>query len=263
MTPLHRAVIENDLEAVLQWRNADELLHMPEEMEFSPLELAQLLGRTECQLLLGTQLPITITVWLKGERSLRTIEIREFEKIFRIVYRPFLTFASYAMLKTVINNCPYLLRKEWLATENYQWAALFDSQLGWGNTIPFYIKWIDEVLQYGFFTDIDIPEGHFIGEYTGLVRQLYRLHPDQNAYSFHYPTRFWSFRYFIIDSLQEGNALRFINHSENPNLQPVCLVDRRLLHLAFFTKHAVKKGTQLTFNYGENYWSTRKKIDIN
>lgn len=125
-----------------------------------------------------------------------------------------------------------------------------------------FIKWINPILEYGLFTAADLPERSFIGEYTGVIRQIDKKHPDLNSYCFHYPTRFWSAKYFVIDSLHEGNASRFINHSNQPNLQPLWLVNRGVLHLIFIANQFIAKGAELTFNYGSDYWMRRKKYSI-
>jgi SET domain-containing protein len=63
-----------------------------------------------------------------------------------------------------------------------------------------------------------------------------------------------------VDALQEGNVTRFINHSNVPNLEPRCFVERGLLHQVFMARQKISKGTQLTFDYGNDYWIRRQKI---
>jgi hypothetical protein len=256
--PLHKAVIEDNIELVAQLKNS-KWSSLLDENGFKPFELAQLLGLRECQELLSNSNPIEIKVQLKNQKSPSLLSSVEFEDLFKVIYRPFLTFSSYQLLKEIIRNCPYLLRFEWLMTHLDEREAFYQTQLSIGAIADTFVKWINPVLGYGLFAAVDLPEKSFIGEYTGIVRRIDRAHPNLNAYCFHYPTRFWSLKYFVIDSLHEGNLLRFINHSDQANLQPLWLVNRGVLHLIFIANCAITKGTELTFNYGGDYWIRRKK----
>ncbi|MEI8365221.1 MAG: SET domain-containing protein [Parachlamydiaceae bacterium] len=191
----------------------------------------------------------------KGEKTPTSIPLQEFESTFHIIYRPELVFPSKDIQQEVSNNCPYLLRNRWIASEYYDWNKVWPTQ----KDAPIYIKWIDPTMGYGVFAEEDIEAGTCIGEYTGVVRRLFRNHPDHNAYCFHYPTRLWSWKYFAIDALHEGNFTRFINHSDTPNLNPSCLIKDRILHLVFIANRRILKGSQLTFSYGEDYWMKRQK----
>jgi len=260
MTPLHDAVIEGDEETTKHlratWQNARD------ELGFIPLELAQFLGQYRCAELLGGKFPEAFKARYRSEKTLKHVSLENFEKAFDITYAPFLRFESYQSLRQTIENCPYILRSHWLAKENYEWTDRFHEELRNGTTAQLSIRWIDHRLGYGAFADADISSGEYVGEYTGMVRPISRKHPDQNAYCFHYPTRFWSLKYFVVDGLHCGNLMRFVNHSDRPNLQPLCLVDRGLLHLVFVAKEHIPKGTQLTFDYGQDYWIRRQKIDL-
>ncbi len=66
----------------------------------------------------------------------------------------------------------------------------------------------------------------------------------------------------MIDAALGGNELRFANHSSKPNITPYCLVRNRLLHLVLFTNQKVAKNTQLTFNYGKDFWRKRQKWNV-
>jgi hypothetical protein len=261
LTPLHLAVIENDVEAVTRLRNSS-WIQSPDNLGFTPKELANLLGHRECQELLHSIISHVVKIQQKDEIDPKLLFINEFEKIFDVKYSSFLTFATYASLKEVVRNCPYLLRRATIAWDNHVLAERFKKQLSQGLTAKVVVKWINTDLGYGLFADEDLAPGAFIGEYTGLVRRLYRRRPDPNGYCFHYPTRFGSLKYFVIDALKEGNLLRFVNHSDRPNLLPFCAVDRGLLHTIFMTSHFVSKGKQLTIHYGDDYWIKRQKHDF-
>lgn len=261
-TSLHLAVIQNDIQEVALLAKNETLRHSPNRWNFTPLELAQFFGSQECIERLDSDPFEGIKVVLKGDEKLHELSPEEFQQVFGVSYRKRLRFADYSFFKEVIRNCPWILRNSFLGKENRDLGMLYKEQLSAGFTEKLLIKWIGDSFGYGVFALEDIPEGAFVGEYTGVVRRLLRSHPDPNAYCFHYPTRFWSWKYFTIDASKEGNILRFANHSDQPNLQPMCLFDRGLLHLVFFAKNLIHKGSQLTFDYGRDYWVRRKKLKL-
>jgi hypothetical protein len=257
MTPLHHAVIQDCFDVlhnqqfVAKWRDT------PDKLGFTALEIAKFLGKYDVFELLGGVLPDSFRLQPNGAKNPVALSLRGFEMALRFHYRPFLVFSSYAAFKMVIHQCPYILRSQYIASENYDWEKTFHREITEGKLAPIIIKWIDPVLGYGAFAAEDIAKGQFIGEYTGVVRQLHRSTPNQNPYCFHYPTKLWSMNYFTIDSMEEGNLARFINHSSKPNLKPLCVVDRKLLHLIFVADRSIKQGEQLTLDYGSDYWLRR------
>lgn len=177
---------------------------------------------------------------------------------FRVIYRSHLAFQDIAEFKKILTLCPWTLKKSFLGQENRELADFFIHEISEGKIADVAIHWIDETFGYGLFANSDLPAGTFIGEFTGVVRQPSGP-DDRNAYCFHYPTRFWSWDYFMIDALYEGNETRFINHSDTPNLKPLCLCKHRLLHIVFVADRDIKSGTELTYNYGKDFWIYRTK----
>lgn len=225
---------------------------------FTPLELAQLLDNQKLVKILKPGQPKKIIkVMHEGDTELLKYDLDHLRRVLGVRYLSHLKFSDYDQLKEVINQCPFMLRT-WIGNENRELGEKYRQQLVEGFIADVTIKWIDDEMGYGVFANQDLPEGTYIGEYTGLVRHLIRGQQDYNAYSFHYPTRFWSWNYFIIDAMHEGNELRFLNHSNQTNLKPMCLVDRGLLHMAFLTNQSITAGTELTFDYGIDYWRHRQ-----
>lgn len=261
MTPLHQAVIEGNEPLVEALALSEEMKRSVDPLGFTPLELAQFLGKKRCMKLLGYRYPRSIQVQYKEEPLSILVPLEAFESDFDLHYRPFLYFPNYAALEKSVRNCPYVLRNRWLVKDNYEWTERYRPQFSQGYVAALSVGWVDEVLGYGAFAEEDIAQGEYVGEYTGLVRRVSRFRAELNGYCFHYPTRFWSFHYYVVDAVHEGNEISFVNHSDKPNLQPLCLVDRGLLHLVLVAKRDIAKGEQLFFNYGEDYWRTRVKVD--
>lgn len=181
-----------------------------------------------------------------------------FQNYFGVQYASHLHFDSVKRFKIVINHCPWILKYSKWGQEHRQNALKYKNELTTGFVADVSIRWIDDDVGFGVFAEQDFESHTYIGEYTGDVRSLSRWRPDSNAYCLQYPTRFFSWKYFIIDAFKMGNETRFINHSSEPNLELSCLVDRGLCHLVFFTNQQIKKSDELTFDYGPDFWRHRK-----
>ncbi len=221
--------------------------------KFTSLEMTQFLGN------LIPKPSRQIQVALPGSSSILNCTPAQFSEIFNVAYSPWQRFTSEAFFNEVIGNCPWILQTRW-GEELRLLGLKYRAEIQEGRVANLSIQWINKKIGYGVFAQQLLPPSFYIGEYTGRVRRLSRLHPDHNGYCFHYPTRFFSWKYFVIDALHEGNELRFINHSRSPNLTPAWALDRGLLHLLLFTTRTVAKGEELTFDYGEDYWLRRKEM---
>ena len=118
------------------------------------------------------------------------------------------------------------------------------------------IKYIDSLIGYGVFSNQVIPALKFVGEYVGIVRRRDRKKDRDDDYIFRY-IRTGLFQPLVVDAEECGNFTRFINHSLTPNLSSRWIVHEGIYHIVFMTNRLVKKGEQLTYNYGPGYWSQR------
>lgn len=249
-----QAIIQKNFQALKQSveLNPSGLLEKNEH-GFDALEMCQLLNFTQGEQLLHRSHP-RIKAYDKQTKRYVRLSPHEFEKQFHIHYFSTLKFADYSSFVETLHNFPlcypFLLEK----------IPQFNQRIHVDTHPAVGIKWINSDIGYGAFTTQHLSSGTIIGEYTGYVRRLYRSHPNTNPYCFHYPSRFFSLRYFVIDALRGGNALRFVNHSDRPNLTPAWVFDRQLLHLIFLTIRAVEPNSQLTIDYGQDFWKSRQKI---
>lgn len=257
LSPLHRAVIAGYDHQTAELLKGGVNLESKDPLGFTAIELAKLLGSRECQRLLGYEEPKFFKVKKKGKSAPENLSLEDLEQFFNLTYRPFVTFQSYNELKEVIANCPYILRCSWIAKENHRSQRMYGQRVAEGKIADVYVKWIDPYMEYGLFADEKMPAGTFVGEYAGLIRRLFRNHPEINSYCMQYPTKWWNFNYYVVDALNEGNLLRFANHSDDPNMEPVCLVDRGLLRMILVTRKPVEKDEQLMFNYGYDLKESR------
>lgn len=126
---------------------------------------------------------------------------------------------------------------------------------------PLGIGYFGEKMGYGLVTLVDLEAGSFIGEYTGQIQVSdggvsYVNHAGFSSdYAWDYPDFPSHWPDIEISAERAGNALRYANHSFEPN----CRVEHTLLEgfwvLFFVAEKAIPARTQLLVNYGEEYWA--------
>jgi uncharacterized protein len=122
---------------------------------------------------------------------------------------------------------------------------------------PVSVRWINDDVGYGLFAEENIKKGSYVGEYTGVVRRNDRRYFEPlNNYCYEYPVDDEVGRSFVIDATN-GCLTRFINHSFAPNLQPLYAFYDDFYHLIFLAMKPIRKGTQLSYDYGRSYWYMR------
>lgn len=250
-SPLHCAVLADDYKSIKTLSKIPSLLSSTNFLGLTALEIAQYLGKHTCERILSPTEAKRISVMKPGMNTLERLNPEEFNLHFQIKYCAHLLFPDYLILQQVMKECPWIIRKKFLKDEN---RLHYQKELSKGVVADVAIQWINATLGYGLFALQDIPVNTFIGEYTGLVRRMSRQCPDKNEYCLFYPTLI----YTVVDALAHGNETRFINHSDTPNLQPLlCLCEHNLMHFILITQVPIQAGTQLTFNYGKDFWVHR------
>jgi uncharacterized protein len=256
---LHKAVVENDLSVIRKSKDDEYRLQQKDSCGFTALEIAYLLGRIEAIKILQPKALGCIFYIPEGESHIHRLSLKEFHDVFQVTFVPSVYFKNYSELIDIRRNCPWVLKTSFLGMEQRALGVRFRPLVFSAYTAPIYIQKRDPQVGFGVFARQSISKGEYIGEYAGYVRKLSRLHKDTNEYCLHYPTKWFSLSYHAIDALYFGNALRFINHSDTPNIKPVCLVDRGIIHTVFFAIHNISEGQELTFNYGKDFWQKRHK----
>lgn len=141
-------------------------------------------------------------------------------------------------------------------------TARYGERLRRGWKAPLAIREAGPGLGLGLFAAADLQEGDLIGEYSGVVQESKDAPPEElvdghylSDYAWNYPDELPDGTEFEINALKEGNELRFANHSARPNMA----VDHTLVDGVFVTffrmVQKVAAGTQLTVDYGEEYWT--------
>ncbi|MCE5294520.1 MAG: SET domain-containing protein-lysine N-methyltransferase [Chlamydiales bacterium] len=258
--PLHLAVLQDDFAAISLLKHNQDLVTRKNAQGLTPLELALLLGKHKAVSILSPCIYPPIMIQKKGEDDIGYYNRDEFEKFFGIKYLQTPFFNSYELLQEMQKACPWMLLHTVVGREHRSLGALLHKPLFSGRIAPVAIRWIDDEMGYGLFSQNLIAKEAFIGQYTGLVHKGGRFGKKMlNGYCIRIPTKFWSLQYFVMDAQNAGNELRFANHSDAPNIRPFCLIDRGLVHIGFFALRQIEVGEELTFDYGRAYWKYRKK----
>lgn len=124
------------------------------------------------------------------------------------------------------------------------------------------IKYINEKVGYGVFAKVNIPPYSTLHHYAGVLALDDKIHPDHDS-----TFSFTDYKTFSIDAMKKGNWTRFMNHS--PEGHPRNNVIPWEYYLSegprvVFTsgQHGIKKGEQLLYSYGDEYWAERKFLSL-
>lgn len=220
------------------------------------VDLAKYLGDLETLERLSPQKELYIPVYRNCEEAFGLLSQDDFETKMEMSYQRYLHFSSSDILDWTIRKCKKRLQDEEVAKQNRWTLALFKRDLDDPQMPPAAVRWINHSLGYGVYATKGIPRLTFIGEYTGLIRRRHKRKDRFNNYVFGYVVGPKDSPY-VIDAREEGNFTRFLNHSDEPNLTSRWVVYRGVTHIIFFANRAIKKGEQLTYDYGEYYWRSR------
>jgi len=162
------------------------------------------------------------------------------------------------LLKMNLENTPYYIENK----ESFQdLSHRYQEDLEKINMASIYIKQVSPKLGLGVFAAEKISKDAFIGEYTGVVQRTTSntgREMGQGGYesdfSWYYLDPIEGAPELEINGRLEGNEMRFVNHSENFNVD----VEHTLFygHWVIFFKAArtIQKDEQLLISYGEKYW---------
>lgn len=181
-------------------------------------------------------------------------------EFFHFHYQPFLTFQNTSIERYIRKNCSRAERRNHIPKVSI-WLGQYHKQDLLSGAIPdIAVCWIHPRVGYGVFARRDFPAWAFIGEYVGAVRSLPLVNPLINDYCFRYPLPMWSCKRFTIDSEQQGNFTRFLNHSDTPNVESIGVLCNGVYHVILRTTRIVKAGEELCYHYGDLYWKYRRKV---
>lgn len=256
--PLHAFVCRNDIEGAKAFIDScgsschnDDLV---DTYDYTALELAHFLGREHFALLFSGREPPVFKIVERGQHTVHRYTPAELLRVRGVIYTPTLYFTDLATWLEMLEEPPWIWTQSYLGREMRKRGEEYGARITSGWIANMTVVWLGEPIGYGVITNRNLAPGDYIGTYTGAVRRIKRSYPNLNAYCTHYPTRWWSHHYYVIDAQLHGNEMRYINHSDTPNLTAMWAVDRGLMHLLFFADEEIPRGEQLTIDYGADFW---------
>jgi len=151
----------------------------------------------------------------------------------------------------------YLENKNYFETVNGQYAHLIRNSY----MAPVYIGRIDSKVGYGIFADLELEKDTFIGEYTGVIQEAEETAGREldaggfeSDYSWYYLEKIEQAPTLEINGRFEGNELRYVNHSSEPNVDVEHILIDGYWILFFKAARNIKANEQLLISYGDAYW---------
>lgn len=250
LAPPHRALLRDDVLWLAQLLEGEtSLSQLVDPRGFTLEELAGQLGSYRCWRLLVSQRSGAFphfTILRPSHRQRERMDSDRLLQLMGVCYSSQLRFSSWEAREQLFGAIPSF---DELKVGGLVEGAPPQEELYTNNTII----WLGEPLGFGLMNNRPIPQGGYIGEYTGLLRSTMSYVPLEGRYSAHYPTQ-PGHRDYAIDARFWGNEMRYVNHSWQPNLVPIWHYDRGLLRLYYVAERSIARGEQLTINYGSGFW---------
>ncbi len=239
---LHLAVYQNKEEWV--YRLASLLPSVLNTYGLTALDVAKFLGRTKYMELLGAPAP----------KSFANVKIYNPEKLQNFTYLEEPIFETAQALDLVLEKTAIAKSRDQIPAEKIWMGIYFNKEVQKGHHPKVALKWIDDTLGFGVFAQQRIQSCTFIGEYTGVIKDLGKRSTKDNYYCVQYTS--WGIRRkkLSIDAQNSGNFTRFINHSQTPNLGLQSIYWCGLPRMVLVSLKEIEKGEQLTFDYGSLFW---------
>ena len=197
---------------------------------------------------------VALLVDQKGESKLLTV--KEFEAFFQLKFSPGLDFLDLSLLGKIRKKTIALQNKNRLTRDQLWMGAYFKREILSLSMPSVTLKWVSPDIGWGVFARTAIKKMTFIGEYGGKVRK--RTKEDtKNGYCFEYIFAEKDTSSYIIDAQDQGGIVRYINHSSAPNLLSALATVDGITHVILIAKETISAGSQLLYDYGDDYWKFR------
>jgi len=197
-----------------------------------------------------------LNLWEENAQA-KAVSIEELESYLDFQYLPSLKFKTIPLQKQLLEEGLLKRRNNEVLPEHLENGIRYKKEIEESRIAPASVRWVDAEVGYGLFAEEDLDERAFIGEYVGVVR-LNNNHLFKSNYLYSYPILDEIGRNFVIDA-HKGCLTRFTNHSYEPNLRSPYAFVNGFYHMILLANRPIKKGEQLFFNYGKNYWAIRSK----
>jgi len=245
--PLHLAIVQKKYQEVALLKNQSDLFDQKDIFNLSTSDLLVHMGFSVKK--------SVVPVEKQGEIIAKTAE--DYYNIFGVRYVSHLEFCDHKALKWVLKSCKKALQKKIIVTQQKWLGAFYHKEIEEGTIPNLIIRWIDSYIGYGVFAKSDLAPKTFIGEYSGLLRKRKKRVDQKNSYTFEYLIGETLDTPFTIDAKDQGNHCRFVNHDFEGNCDPMLIYQNGIMRVIVYTNRLVKKGEQITYDYGSEYWMKR------
>jgi SET domain-containing protein len=194
------------------------------------------------------------------EKEIKEYTVEGFERTVGLIFLHGLEFENEKTLRQISKQCSHASKNGYIDADRKWLGALYVDQIRSHNIADVSIRWIDETLGYGLFAEEEIKVREYIGEYTGVIHKRYPFSVKKNDYRFVYPTSFFYIGKHVIDAREKGNEIRYANHSDDPNSEAISVFCDGLFHIILRALKDIPANTQITYNYSERYWKSRRRV---
>jgi hypothetical protein len=196
----------------------------------------------------------------REEKETKEYTVAEFTQVTGHLFVPDLRFENEKTLRNIKKKCMDAFRRGFVNAEKKWLGTLYFEKLRTHYIADVSIRWIDETFGYGLFTERDIKAAEYIGEYAGVVKRRYPFLGRKNDYRFVYPTSFFYIGKYVIDAKDKGNEIRYANHSSDPNCEAISIFSDDMFHVILRAIKDIPAHTQITYNYSDDYWKSRRRV---
>lgn len=122
------------------------------------------------------------------------------------------------------------------------------------------IRYVSKTVGYGVFAKEDIAPYATLHHYAGILTGDDKLNEEDDS-----TFAFSELKKYSIDAMRAGNWTRFMNHADENdvknNVVPWEYYHKEGPRIVFTAgAHGIKKGSQLLYSYGEDYWEAKGKF---
>ncbi|MBI9082195.1 MAG: SET domain-containing protein-lysine N-methyltransferase [Desulfobacterales bacterium] len=192
-------------------------------------------------------------------KTYRTREdIRSFFKSQGLIYLERTRIDWQPLRSMTLDQSPYYLEN---LAYFLQLCRTYGEMIRQGAKAPIDIRRIDDSVGFGVYATQNIDKDAFIGEYAGVVQladadagRALDAGGFESDYAWYYLDDVPDAPDLEINGRLEGNELRFVNHSDSPNVEVEHTLFEGQWIILFTAARDIKKDEQLLISYGEAYW---------
>lgn len=167
-------------------------------------------------------------------------------------------FSSQKIFDQVVELSQRAKEKDLISTEAIWMGIYFEQEISQCIHPKVSLRFVDEEVGFGIFSEQKLAPCSYVGEYTGVVLDWKKKILENKYYAMRYSIWEIAKRKFFLDAEKAGNFTRFINHSDEPNLTLQSVYLKGIPRMIFVASKEILPGVQLTFDYGSLFW---KEID--